>query len=89
MLLSITPKLFNAQKMYSFLKVTPDIKDAVHYPTEKMELLTTESTTINELFMYAKKIRKSNDVALMLLKEFISGELIALMLELKKEYKLK
>jgi hypothetical protein len=89
MLLSVTPKLFNAQKMYSFLKVTADIKDAVHYPTGKMELLTTESKTINELLMYAKKIKKSNDVALMLLKGFIVQELKTLMEELKKEYKLK
>jgi hypothetical protein len=89
MLLSVTPKLFNAQKMYSFLKVTPDIKDAVHYPLEKMELLTTESKTINELFMYAKKSKKTNDLALVLLKGFISQELKGLMEELKKEYKLK
>jgi hypothetical protein len=89
MLLSVTPKLFNAEKMYSFLKVTPDIKDAIHYPSEKMKLLTTESKTINELLMYAKKIKTSNDVALMLLKGFISQELTSLLKELKKEYKLK
>ena len=89
MLLSVTPKLFNAEKMFSFLKVTPDIKDAIHYPAEKMELLTTDSKTINELLMYAKKIKTSNDVALMLLKVIISEELRALLEELKKEYKLK
>lgn len=87
-ILRVSAKIFNADKLFSLLKVTPDIKQAINYPKEQMKLLTTESTIINEFVYYAKNRKTTSDVSLMLLQGFISVELNALIEQLKKEYHL-
>jgi hypothetical protein len=80
-----TVKIFGADELYSIKSITPSIKDAVKYPTENMQLLTTDKLVINEFKHSAKILQIDNDISLLLLGR-IHKELNGLINDLKKEY---
>ena len=88
-LLRVGAKIFDANKLYSFIQITPSIKNAVHYPTETMELLTTDKEVINEFTFLGKRAKNHNDLALYLLRAVISPQLNELITEIKTKYHLK
>ena len=88
-LVNVGAKIFDANKLYSLIQITPSIKNAVHFPTESMELLTTDKGTINQFAFLGKRAKSHNDLALYLLKTVIAPQLNELITELKTEYHLK
>jgi hypothetical protein len=86
--IELRAKIFRADEFYSFTRITPDIMEAIHYPRENMQLLSTDKQVINEFIHYAKDVKMANDLSIMLLQTFIAVQLNELIIALKKEFHL-
>jgi hypothetical protein len=86
---ALISKIFLSDKLFSLVTITPNMKDAIHYPQETLQLLAVDKPTINEFMYYAKNVKISNDLSMSLLQGMISNELNELIIAMQKEYHLK
>jgi len=80
--------LFDAKDFASLTVITPNIFDAVHYPTKEMKLLSTGKESVNKFLHYTDGVKKANDLSITLLQHFLADQLNQLLVALKKEYHL-
>jgi len=88
-LIPVVSKIFNADKLYAMLNITPYYRQMVYQPGESMELISAERVFINELVFYAHHIKTVDDISLNLFGNNIPVEQKKLIDELEKEYHLK
>jgi len=86
---ALISRIFRSDKLFSLVTITPDMKDAIHYPDENLQLITADKSTINEFMYYVKNVKISNDLSMALLQGLISNQLNELIAAIQKEYHLK
>jgi len=85
---ALTSRIFDSEIFLRMLHVTPDIKEAVSYPREPLQLLSTDKILVNELKSYFVTAKTNNKLTTMLLNISVKIELDKLIYSLKKEYRL-